>query len=117
MRKIERLMLAAIEQRKDWRLDNTEVQCVYFDHSNPAIDRVNVKLHGHTIAVVTPDNVDICDCGYQTATTKSRLNAILRALCNGAGVYQSSFKWYGVATGKSIWEIEPETTHCFPRDN
>jgi hypothetical protein len=114
MRKIERLMLEAIEQRKDWKLANTEVQCVYFPSPQHTIDRINVRLHGHTIATITPDKVEVCDCGWQTPTTKSRLNIILHTLCKG-GVYQSSNKWYGVAENAEPWEIELGSHHSFAR--
>jgi hypothetical protein len=114
MRKIERLMLEAIEQRKDWKLANTEVQCVYFPSPQHTIDRINVRLHGHTIATITPDKVEVCDCGWQTPTTKSRLNIILHTLCRG-GVYQSSNKWYGVAENAEPWEIELGSRHSFAR--
>jgi hypothetical protein len=116
MRKIELLMLQAIEERRDWKLDNTEVQCVYFDHSEPVIDRVNVLLHGHQIATVTPQTVEICDCKYQTATTKSRLNVLLRHHCYGAGIYQSNFKWYAVGNAETPELIEPGTSHVFSRE-
>ncbi len=116
MRKIERLMLQAIEERRDWKLDNTEVQCVYFDHSDPVIDRINVTLHGHPIATVTPQTIEICDCKYQTATTKSRLNVLLRYYCCGAGIYQSNFKWYAAGNAETPELIEPGTSHVFSRE-
>ena len=36
-----------------------------------------VRLHGHKIAEVGDDYLTLFDAGYQTKTTKSRLNAIL----------------------------------------
>jgi len=77
MRKIEQQMIAAINERRDWRLDNTEVQVVSFPHGETTIDRIYVRLHGSTIAIITPDELDISDCSWQTPTTKSRLNALL----------------------------------------
>lgn len=114
MRQIESRMLQAIYAREDWKCDNTEVSVTYFAHGERLIDRINVYLYGSRIAQINADTVTVCDCGYQTTTTKSRLNAILRELC-GAGIYQSKRKWFGSALEQSDWEIEPNTTHCFVR--
>ena len=114
MRIIERQMLAAILDHKDWKCGNTRVQVTYFAHTDKPIQRVNVYLHGNRIAQITHDTVSICDCGWQTTTTKSRLNAILRELC-GAGIYQKNHKWYGHAIEEQDWEIELESQHHFVR--
>jgi hypothetical protein len=114
MRKIESQMLQAIYARKDWKCDNTQVTVTYFAHGERLIDRTTVYLHGSPIAQITPDTVTVCDYGYQTTTTKSRLNAILRELC-GASIYQKNHKWFGIAIEEAPWEIEPNTSHCFVR--
>jgi hypothetical protein len=114
MRKIEQQMLDAIRERKDWRCGNTEVQVTFFPHGERSIERINVLLHGNPIAQVTQDCVSVCDCGWQTPTTKSRLNAILRDLC-GAGIYQRNHQWYGYAIEETDWEIDKHTRHVFVR--
>jgi hypothetical protein len=114
MRAIEQQMLDAIRNHKDWRLSNTSVQCTQFVHSDRVIDRITVYLHNSAIAVITPTDVTVCDCGYQTPTTKSRLNVILRELC-GAGIYQKNHTWYGAAIEETDWEIESNSRHCFVR--
>lgn len=114
MRDIEQQMLQAINERRDWRSDNTQVVCTVFSHGDLNIDRVHVQLHGSTIAIVTPDHVDVCDYGWQTPTTKSRLNAILHELC-GAGIYQKNKRWYAHAEGEQDWEIKPNSRHLFYR--
>jgi hypothetical protein len=86
MRVIERQMNEAITASKDWRLDNTEV----INEDGVSI----VKLYGHKIAEVGDTWLRIYDGGHRTATTKSRLNAILRAHGNGEGVYQKKFEWF-----------------------
>lgn len=112
MRQIEKNMMAAIYAHKDWKCDNTEVQCVHFAPGN--IDRIYVRLHGSTIAIITPNDVDVSDCGWQTPTTKSRLNAILGELC-GAGIYQKKHKWYACAEGEQDWEIQRGSRQLFYR--
>jgi len=87
MRKIERLMNAAIKAGKDWKLDNTEVVAC----SNV----VDVFLHGNLIARVGETWIELFDGGWQTVTTKSRLNAILRE--NGLpheGIFQRKGQWF-----------------------
>jgi hypothetical protein len=64
---------------------------------------VNVKLHGHTICRYhrSRELVTFSDCGWRTATTKSRLNALLSYFSNYInggwsryGIYQSKHVWY-----------------------
>ena len=88
MRKIEREMNAAIRDCCNWKSGNTEV------HTDS--DGVSfVYLHGNKIAEIGEDYVTIFDGGYQSSTTKSRLNAILQAnAINGECVYQRNFKWF-----------------------
>ena len=56
---------------------------------------VTVYLHGHAIARWQADKgvLTISNCGWETSTTKSRLNAILDAFNQGR-IYQSKFVWY-----------------------
>jgi hypothetical protein len=86
MRKIETQMNRAINQEIDWKKDNTEVI---------NIDGVSfVYLYSNLIAMIADTWLEIFDAGYQTATTKSRINAILQAHGNGERVYQKNFEWF-----------------------
>lgn len=95
MRKIEKLMNDAIVARKDWRLDNTEVT---------HIDGISeVRLHGNLIAKVGDDFIQLFDGGWQSNTTKSRLNAILNVHgCNFDGVFQKNFQWFFHDSNRSV---------------
>jgi len=87
MRKIERLMNAAITAGKDWKLDNTEVVAC----SNVS----DVYLHGNLIARIGETWIELFDGGWQTVTTKSRLNAILSEHgIPGEGVFQKKGEWF-----------------------
>ena len=87
MRKIERLMNAAITDSKDFKLANTEV-IAYTNFSD-------VYLHGHLIARIGETWLELFDGGHQTATTKSRLNAILSAHgLPGERVFQKNYQWF-----------------------
>ena len=87
MRKIERQMNAAIAKSVDWKCDNTEVV---------NIDGVSiVYLHSNKIAEVGDTFIRLYDGGYQSATTKSRLNAILHEHgIGGESVFQKSYQWF-----------------------
>lgn len=50
-------------------------------------------LHGHPIAVRENGSLVISDCGYQTNTTKERLNGVLQHIGAG-GISQKAFVWY-----------------------
>lgn len=87
MRKIETQMIQAIQQNKNWSSGNTQV--ITEDNTS------KVYLHGNHIATVTDDNMTIFDGGWQSVTTKSRLNALCDEFCvTGEGVFQKDFIWY-----------------------
>ena len=87
MRKIETQMIQAIQQNKNWSSGNTQV--ITEDNTS------KVYLHGNHIATVTDDNMTIFDGGWQSVTTKSRLNALCSEFCiTGEGVFQKDFTWY-----------------------
>ena len=94
MRLIERQMIDAIKQGKDWSKDNTKVVQFYNDKDYPVV--TSVFLHGNKIAEIDATTVEIYDGGWQSNTTKSRLNAIINGLCDGInqGVYQKKFEWF-----------------------
>jgi hypothetical protein len=95
MRKIETLMNKAIQQEIDWKLDNTEV----ISCSNVT----DVFLHGNLIARIGETWLELFDGGWQTATTKSRLNAILAAHgCPGERVFQQKGQWFITINGAKV---------------
>ena len=92
MRKIERQMNAAILNKKDWQKDNTMVT-----HSHDGVNAPvsHVFLFGNKIAEVGDNFIRLFDGGFQSNTTKSRLNAILREHgCPGENVFQKKFEWF-----------------------
>ena len=90
MRKIERQMNMAITHKTDWSSSNTRVE--FNDNTNCS----SVFLHGHRIATVCHETkaVKIDSCGWETNTTKSRLNAILSEVKYGCSVFQKQWNWY-----------------------
>ena len=87
MRKIESQMNSAIRGRRDWRSGNT---AVVINDSNDAL----VYLHGNFIAKISQYAVNLFDGGWQSVTTKSRLNAILDEFHYGSSVYQRNWNWF-----------------------
>ena len=87
MRKIERLMNAAISEGRNWQLKNTSVT-----HTD---DVAEVRLHGNLIAEVGDTFIRLFDGGWQSNTTKSRLNAILAEHGEqGDRVFQKDWAWF-----------------------
>jgi hypothetical protein len=87
MRKIERLMNAAITEGRNWSSANTSVTM------NGKI--AEVRLHGNLIAEVSDECVTLHDGGWQSVTTKSRLNAILSQHgLPGEGIFQHKWEWF-----------------------
>jgi len=95
MRKIELQMVAAIKDSKDLKVANTEViSCTNVS---------DVYLHGHLIARIGETWIELFDGGWQTKTTKSRLNAILSAFgMDGECVFQKNFQWFVNYNGSTI---------------
>ena len=93
MKAVEKKMISAIKKKKNMTQGNTKVKCEG--------DNISVSLFGNTIFSIFSTFVDgkegtvieINDCGYRTATTKSRLNALLSEF-SGGYIYQYKYDWY-----------------------
>ena len=85
MRKIETQMNHAIRYRKNWAGSNTMVK-VYKEV-------VEVFLHGNHIASVdtATNDLTLFDGGWQSNTTKSRLNALLNEFVPSMRVNQKNW--------------------------
>ena len=88
MRKIEKQMNQAIRTFSNWSSGNTTVT------STP--DEMKVHLHGNHIATINKATMtlNLFDGGWQSNTTKSRLNAILDEFAHGSSVFQRNFTWF-----------------------
>lgn len=82
MRKITIDSVNAFLNRQTFKRQNMEVTS--FDNS------FYLKLHGNTIAVLHGDGtLMITDAGWQTNTTKERLNGL-----PNVNIHQKNFVWY-----------------------
>lgn len=87
MRKIEAQMNSAITNNVNWQSGNTMVT----NHNGVS----HVYLRGNLIAEVGDNYFKLYDGDYQSATTKSRLNAILATHgAPGECVFQKNFEWF-----------------------
>ena len=87
-------MNQAIRERRNWAGSNTTVMI------NTNNNKAKVYLHGNLIAEVCDEFVAIFDGGWQTVTTKSRLNALLDEFRPHVGVVQKNWNWFIVAHSK-----------------
>ena len=97
MRKLETRMNNAIRKRQNFSNNNTSVQTgSFFDSKGNYCEESKVFLHGNHIA--TYDHVTkelaLFDGGWQTVTTKSRLNALCNEFATGFGVFQKNWDWF-----------------------
>jgi hypothetical protein len=91
MRKIESEMIAAVKGDTNWKKDNTSV--IIEDGIS------KVYLHGNLIAEIDDVSLKLYDGGWQSNTTKSRLNALLSEFGYTCGtqreyVFQKQFEWF-----------------------
>ena len=93
MRKIEMEMNSAIRYRKNFSKANTSVRCF---KTNGITTDVDVFLHGNHIASLdtATHKLTIKDGGWQSVTTKSRLNALLDEFAPSMGIFQKDWVWY-----------------------
>ncbi len=95
MRKIETEMNAAIATGRNWSKANTSVT---FEG-----DVAEVRLHGHKIAEIGEGWIQLWSRGYETTTTKSRINAVLEANgLPGERVFQKAYQWFVTQKGGPI---------------
>ena len=91
MRVIEKNMNTAIRNGKDFRSGNTSVTHSINDAGQK---EAIIKLHGNHIATVMNDTMLLFDGGWQSNTTKSRLNALCYEFATGFSVFQKNWEWF-----------------------
>ena len=81
-------MNSAIRYRKNFSSGNTMVRSY--------ADQVRVYLHGNHIASLDTAThaLTLKDGGWQSNTTKSRLNALLQEFVPSMRIFQNDWTWY-----------------------
>ena len=118
MRKIEAQMIQAVRDLlnnavHDGRVlksGNTEVSQHHHGiaHAVGYQRIISVRLHGNEIAAIRPieGTLWVSDCGWRTATTKSRLNALIGALTrhgNDGLISQRNSQWVQVGNSGAAY--------------
>tara|TARA_B100001113_G_C20811321_1_gene492633 strand:- start:41 stop:373 length:333 start_codon:yes stop_codon:yes gene_type:complete len=91
MRQIEIEMNDAVRNKIAWSKSNT---LTTFDNT---LEHCFIYLHGNHIATYkyADGSLTLLDGGWQSNTTKSRLNALLSAFTfNGLSVVQKNWNWF-----------------------
>ena len=80
----------AVRNKIAWSKSNT---CTTFDNT---IENCFVYLHGNHIATYNyaDKELSLFDGGWQSNTTKSRLNALCNEFATGFGVFQKYWDWF-----------------------
>ena len=80
----------AVSNKGNWSGSNTSVSY------HPSENISEVRLHGHLIAWYDHNDkrLALSSCGWQTVTTKSRLNALLDEFDYGSFVFQKNWQWF-----------------------
>lgn len=81
MRKITQDAVRAFYEKKNFKRGNTQVIA--------GLETVNMYLHGNLIVRATPQGLWINDGGYQSNTTKERLNGF-----PNVNIHQKNWQWF-----------------------
>ena len=90
-------MNSAVRNKQNFSKSNTMVRY------DKAENMSSVYLHGHRIADYchTKGKAWISSCGWETNTTKSRLNALMSEFDLG-GIFQKNWQWFHSRDGKTV---------------
>ena len=100
MRKIESNLINALRVGREFKSGNTTIDNT--DHGQV------IRLHGNKIAQLDGTTLYLTSAGWETTTTKSRLNAILSALVPGAHIFQKDYVWFLTYNDKTVEFSEVE---------
>ena len=89
-------MNKAIRRRGNFSSGNTRVATGSFFNNDVYCEESIVYLHGNHIATYNYANKELSlyDGGWQSVTTKSRLNALCYEFATGFGVFQKNWDWF-----------------------
>ena len=96
MRKLEERMNNAIRKRQNFSNGITRVDTGSFFNYDVYCEESKVFLHGNHIATYDHVNKELSlyDGGWQSNTTKSRLNALCYEFATGFSVFQKNWDWF-----------------------
>ena len=100
MRKITREASKALRNGENYSNSNTIVK-------GCTLEPRSMKLHDNTIAVWDGEahTLTINDCGWQSTTTKERLNGVLYYFGLGH-IFQKNYTWYYMNTDRKVFNFD-----------
>ncbi len=95
MRKITSKATTAFFEQRNFKSGNTTV--------TTSETETILSLHGNPIAKLDHEtgNLFVSDAGWQTSTTKERLNGVLNQV--GEGVFQKNHEWFWNSDERGDW--------------
>lgn len=80
MRKIEEQMQDAVRTKRNWTNGNTSVV------QAPHVRVIEINLHGNMVGKIVDNTLRVTLAGWNTPTTRSRVNALCKLVSSRAGV-------------------------------
>lgn len=96
MRKVTEKMANALKAQRATHSGNDAVTVSYEQSPDGEVLVARAYLHGNNIATYGNGLLTLNDCGWQTNTTKERLNGILDTFGISGGISQRDYQWYFV---------------------
>jgi hypothetical protein len=87
MRQITADAVQAFNNNRNFKRGNTQV--VYKESPNGQLKETRLLLHGNLIATKINGVLEISNAGWESNTTKERLNAL-----PGVSIHQKNWQWY-----------------------
>ncbi|CAB5237913.1 hypothetical protein UFOVP142_4 [uncultured Caudovirales phage] len=101
MRKVSEAVCKAFKNREYKTIGNTRAAGDY------------LLLHGNIIATRMNEGIRVTSAGWQTSTTKDRLNSLFRVMGINASISQREYVWYlsdstgvRVMDGKECYDVK-----------
>lgn len=99
MRKVSKQTAYAFKCKRPLKVGNSKVE--YLE----AMGQVEYYLHGNRIAKLRNGVLELTNCGWNTVTTKERLNSILTMMELPYRIYQKNFEWFIGGNGECyLWD-------------
>ena len=89
MRKITQDAIRAFRNNRKFKRGNTEVRVFSNEDGYNSNNLRQLRLHNNVIAVLSNDGLVISDGGWQSRTTKERLNGLPNVF-----IHQKDWQWY-----------------------
>jgi len=112
MRKITKEASQAMVRHETYNKDNTRVSFGFVDADANAYE-MDMHLHGHLIASAETtrrgSTLTITDAGWQTVTTKERLNGVLYYFDLGH-LFQKNYEWFYMDKDRNVVDFDGSMT-------